>query len=75
MVLCVELACDQNVVAKLVDVGLQLLLLVQIMEAGYPTSLVLGFTSIVVINCLVTAVLMYQRHEDLGFLEVLIDTM
>lgn len=65
----------QNVAAKVGDIGIQLLLLVQIMEAGYPTSLVLGFTGIVVLNCLVSAFLMYQRRDDLGFLEVLIDTM
>lgn len=61
--------------AKVVDIAIQLLLLVQIMEAGYPRTLVLTFTAVVVLNCLVTAVLMHQRRENLGFTEIFIDMM
>jgi hypothetical protein len=69
------LVAFQRVWLKLVDLGVESAILYQLLEAGSPPVLVAAFTTILGMNALSCALMMYLPEQYTGLPEVLVDTL
>lgn len=59
----------------MIDFGIQIYLLIDMMENGLPIVLITIFTVVIVLNALTTAVMVASVTERTGLAELLLDTL
>lgn len=64
----------KNIVLKFIELGIQIYLLVAMMEKGLPDVITILFTTLIVLNTLIMAANVAGITRYIGFPELLIDT-